>query len=190
MHFWRHAGDIHGLAGRREYWTATIINMLVFVVMASPMWIWMLASQQVIFWSYRMFNTPLMLSDSAVMANMGLLFLFLVVIIVPSVTLFIRRLHDAGAQGLYFCLGFIPVVGLFFRWVTALVVGFVPHGGYHASLLAWDGLPIRELRIGYSLTWVWVVAGILTGLTMLFWLFAYQLMMLLLSMLLFHSAIK
>jgi uncharacterized membrane protein YhaH (DUF805 family) len=48
---------------------------------------------------------------SAVTALFGALLVFLLAILLPTIAVSIRRLHDQDRSGLYLLLGFVPVAG-------------------------------------------------------------------------------
>ena len=77
-----------GRARRQEYWSFVLVNFIVIVA----------------------------LSILEMIPGIGFLFgivslLYTLVILIPSVTLGIRRLHDIGWSGWWILLGLIPVVG-------------------------------------------------------------------------------
>ena len=50
-------------------------------------------------------------SDSAGALGMGVLSLFALAMIIPSLAVLVRRLHDIGKSGWYFLMYLIPLVG-------------------------------------------------------------------------------
>ena len=82
IEMWKRYSDFSGRSTRKEYWMAYLINIIVLFIL---------------------FCLP---------ENGGIITtLYLLVIIVPSLALFIRRLHDANRSGLNLLLIFIPFVG-------------------------------------------------------------------------------
>jgi uncharacterized membrane protein YhaH (DUF805 family) len=93
---WRNYADFLGRARRMEYWTFVLINSVVFAVIAliaiaTRSWgVWVLAG------------------------------LFGLALIIPWVSVTVRRLHDTGRSGWYYLIGFIPVVGEI--WLLVLLL--------------------------------------------------------------------
>lgn len=50
-------------------------------------------------------------SNIAAVIVLVLLFLYMLAVIVPTISLMVRRLHDSGKSGFFFFLDFIPFVG-------------------------------------------------------------------------------
>ena len=82
-----------GRARRKEYWTFYLYNIIVTVLLS------LLASLIDFF--------------SMLTAIYGL------VIIVPSIAVAVRRLHDIGKPGVWYCLAFIPCIGTI--WLIILL---------------------------------------------------------------------
>lgn len=175
MRFWQKYTDIHSVSSRMDYWVPMIINMLVLLsfwlydIVDCLTSVWMGVQAGFLFES-------LMGASMDVQTPLCLTLAFLLVIMTPTITLFIRRMHDTGASANMFWLSLIPLVGVFFQWVIFLLM-FVPHGGYHDNLLAWKKMPIRELKVNYPLTWLWILSGVMTVWTILFLLFGYPLLL-------------
>ena len=178
MRFWQKYTDIRSLSSRMDYWVPMVINMLVLLS----------------FWLYGLYDVVVYLMSVWMGAQAGFLFeasmgvsmdvqtpllltlVFLLAIMTPTITLFIRRMHDTGASANMFWLSLIPLVGVFFQWVVFLLM-FVPHGGYHSNLLAWKKMPLRELDVNYPLTWLWILSGVMTVLTICFLLFVFPMLL-------------
>jgi uncharacterized membrane protein YhaH (DUF805 family) len=73
-----------GRARRKEYWMYTLFNLIALGVL---------------------------LVVGAVAKTMIPYFLYLLAVIVPTVAVTVRRLHDTGKSGWFFLLTFIPLVG-------------------------------------------------------------------------------
>jgi uncharacterized membrane protein YhaH (DUF805 family) len=50
-----------------------------------------------------------------------LLIIFVLVSLIPSISITIRRLHDVGRSGWLYLIIFIPLVG----WIASLILGFI-----------------------------------------------------------------
>ena len=79
-----------GRARRKEYWLFTLFNMIIAYVL--------LAIDYLVGTDYG--------------SNMGLLYtLYILATLLPSLAVFVRRLHDTGRSGWWFFIGFVPLVG-------------------------------------------------------------------------------
>ncbi len=85
--------DFNGRARRSEYWMFTLINVLIIGVL----YVLMFMSG----------------SDGGAMAMvaMGLVAIYSLAILVPSVAVAVRRLHDVGKSGWMLLVGLIPFIG-------------------------------------------------------------------------------
>lgn len=93
---WRNYADLLGRARRREYWTFTLINGVVFGI---------LELIALLTWSWNWW----------VVAG-----LFALAVIIPAVSVGVRRLHDTGRSGWCLLLAFLPVIGAI--WLIVLMV--------------------------------------------------------------------
>ena len=79
-----------GRARRKEYWLFTLFNMIIAYGL--------LAIDYLVGTDYG--------------SNMGLLYtLYILATLLPSLAVFVRRLHDTGRSGWWFFIGFVPLVG-------------------------------------------------------------------------------
>lgn len=99
-----------GRASRSEYWWWTLVNAIVFIVLYVIL--------------IGVGGTAMMMSGSNAMSGMAstsmgaggtiigiLLLLWSLAIIVPSIALTVRRLHDANLSGFFYFLVLVPGVG-------------------------------------------------------------------------------
>ncbi|RPD49638.1 DUF805 domain-containing protein [Hymenobacter sediminis] len=90
LHVLRNYAVFQGRARRKEYWMFVLFNII--------------------------FAVAILMVDGAIMAT-GLLsfsplyILYTLAIIVPSLSVVVRRLHDQNKTGWWFLIGFVPVVG-------------------------------------------------------------------------------
>ncbi len=86
--------DFNGRARRKEYWMFVLFNMLIFIVLATIMGIGAAAG-------------------SSVIATIGaiLYYGYALAILIPSLAVCVRRLHDIGKSGWFYFIGLIPLVG-------------------------------------------------------------------------------
>lgn len=94
-----------GRATRSEYWFFALFNFLVFV---GIIFLAVLTSSS---------SSP----DGTNIASI-LLFIWVLAIIIPSIAVTIRRLHDAGYSGWLYLLALIPYVGSAVMFIFSLLV--------------------------------------------------------------------
>jgi uncharacterized membrane protein YhaH (DUF805 family) len=92
-----------GRADRKEFWTFTIIYAVI-------MWI-----LQII-----MTKMPSFIAFLIMAILLGIIALAL---LVPTIALGVRRLHDLGKGGGWICINFIPIVGSIWYLVLTLMPG-------------------------------------------------------------------
>ena len=81
-----------GRATRKEYWLFYLINMLIYIILT-------------------LFD--IMLGVYSFESGFGLLsFIFILVVLLPSLAVTFRRLHDIGRSGWWFLINLIPLIGL------------------------------------------------------------------------------
>lgn len=84
--------NFEGRARRQEYWMFTLINVLIFFVLA--------------------FVSGLLAdSGDASVIPIIIIGVYFLAILVPSIAVTVRRLHDTGKSGWYYLLSFIPYIG-------------------------------------------------------------------------------
>ena len=87
-----------GRARRKEYWSFTLVNFLIVIV-----------------FYLMLFAIALPIRNDAfsglALLPMILLFIYSLAVIVPSLAVTVRRLHDVGRSGWSLLLGLIPLVG-------------------------------------------------------------------------------
>lgn len=87
--YWKKILDFEGKTNRKDYWMVVLANILISAVTGVLMLI--------PFVSYIVY-----VLDS----------LYGVAVILPSIAIGVRRLHDTNRSGLWLLLGFIPIVGI------------------------------------------------------------------------------
>lgn len=88
---WKKFAEFNGRARRKEYWMFTLFNILIFLVL-------------------EVLGIALMKSGVGVIF-FALLGLYALAVIIPSLAVGVRRLHDTGKSGWFILLGLIPIVG-------------------------------------------------------------------------------
>ena len=67
------------------------------------------------YWMFVLFNIIAVVIVSVIDAVLGLGFLgfiYMLAVLVPSIAVAIRRLHDIGKPGWWILIGFVPIIGL------------------------------------------------------------------------------
>ena len=88
--------DFKGRARRTEYWMFALFNFLIWIVLFG------LSLGLAISGNSGMFIAPVISI---------LLILYYLVILVPSLAVLVRRLHDQNKSGAWFFIAFVPLVG-------------------------------------------------------------------------------
>ena len=93
--------DFNGRASRKEYWIFTLFNVIIIFALMSVMKV----------------GTALESSELSII-GMVLFYGYVLAIIIPSLAVCVRRLHDIGKSGWYYFIGLIPLVGgiILFIW--------------------------------------------------------------------------
>ena len=85
--------DFTGRARRAEYWWFLLVNLVVLVVISV---VWLILRQ---------------ISDTLGVIGALIYFVYAIGVLVPSLALTIRRLHDTSKSGWMIFIGLIPLVG-------------------------------------------------------------------------------
>lgn len=95
--------DFEGRARRTEYWMFTLVNMLIML----PLYI---------------IGFIGMTSESSLLSTVGfgLYMLYGFAVLVPSLAVGVRRLHDTGKSGWMLLVSIIPIIGFF--WLLFLLI--------------------------------------------------------------------
>jgi uncharacterized membrane protein YhaH (DUF805 family) len=104
--FKNHYADFQGRASRTEYWMFTLFHFIA------------------VFSLFILF----VISESRFIA--GVLMIYYLASIVPSVAITVRRLHDIGKSGWAYLFGFIPLFGSFILLIFACMKGQPNHNQY------------------------------------------------------------
>lgn len=92
----RQYADFSGRARRTEYWMFTLFNVIIVVLL------------------YALLVVGLAMDKPALGAvSIGALWLYNLAVLVPTLAVAVRRLHDIGKEGWNILLGLIPLVGPF-----------------------------------------------------------------------------
>ncbi|MGB1038095.1 MAG: DUF805 domain-containing protein [Bacteroidia bacterium] len=91
--------NFSGRARRREYWSFQLVSTIASLILSTL--------------DYALFNTGF--GDTGIIGS-----IFSLAILVPSLAVFVRRLHDVGKSGWYILLMLLPIIG----WIWLLVLLF------------------------------------------------------------------
>ncbi len=108
-----------GRSSRREYWMFTL-----FLILVALAW----------FMIYLSIGKDYERSGSD-LSGLGLIWigaavLFFLGLVIPSIAVSVRRLHDVGLSGWLYLISFIPYIGGLFMLVIALIPGNTGHNKY------------------------------------------------------------
>ncbi|PKL50569.1 MAG: DUF805 domain-containing protein [Candidatus Riflebacteria bacterium HGW-Riflebacteria-2] len=96
---WQKFAVFSGRSGRGEYWTFTLVNLVISLVISA-------VAKQI-----------------GIVGILGLL--FSLATLVPGLAVGIRRLHDTGKSGWYLLLALIPLLG----WLALFIFMVQPSSG-------------------------------------------------------------
>jgi uncharacterized membrane protein YhaH (DUF805 family) len=108
-----HYADFSGRARRKEYWMFVLINLIIS-------------------WSLSLIDY---FSGTTIFSVISLV--YSLIVLVPSLGVAVRRLHDVGKSGWYYLLIFLPIIG----WIWLLVL-FVTEGEQQSN--KWGENPKNE----------------------------------------------
>ena len=86
--------QLNGRAGRPEFWLFVLVNFVISMV----------------FYILTIVAATAGSSTLALVFNLVLL-VYGLATLVPTIAVGVRRLHDIGKEGVWFCINFIPLVG-------------------------------------------------------------------------------
>lgn len=117
--FWcRGFTEWSGKSSRSEFWLAFLANILVYAAFGVA-----------IFGALEL--DVALFKDIAVFSafSIGLLLLYAVAAIIPSISMLTRRMHDAGLSAWFWLLylfSFVPTIGSYIWCISVLVIGLLP----------------------------------------------------------------
>jgi uncharacterized membrane protein YhaH (DUF805 family) len=114
---WKKYATFSGRASLGEYWTFTLINIVIGIVLYVPFLV-----------------TGGMNSSSSGSSGVGPLIalpaVFELAIILPSLAVLVRRLHDSNRSGGWFFITFVPLIGGLWLLVLSLLGGTAGENRY------------------------------------------------------------
>ena len=154
----KHYADFSGRARRKEYWMFVLFNLIF-----SSAWSFLL----LLLFLFTNSNNIVYVDEAIIVASIivGLSYLF--VVLLPTMAVTVRRLHDIGESGWMMLVALIPIVGGIWLFVQMLKDGDMYNNKYGAnpkmSPKTFDE-PMRLKSAGIILI-VASVAAILTNIT-------------------------
>ena len=113
---WKQYADFSGRARRLEFWLFILINTLIISALSSllvPLGAYGLIASM---------GSPMGTGSLApIVIVLILLVCFFIAIIIPSLAVSVRRLHDTGKSGWFILLWFIPFIGLIILLVLCII---------------------------------------------------------------------
>lgn len=82
---WKNATNFDGRSRRKAYWMVVLVNFVITFIMAAL---------SLFFWIIDVIMT-----------------IYCIALILPGISLGIRRLHDIGKSGWWLLIGFVPIIG-------------------------------------------------------------------------------
>lgn len=92
--FWKNYFNFSGRARRSEYWFAYIVSFIVAFLLVN------------------LAKLLLAFSEAAGSFMLFVYSLYLLALIIPSISVSVRRLHDTGRSGVYIIFCLMPIIGI------------------------------------------------------------------------------
>ena len=99
---WQRATDFSGRSRRKEYWYFQLFNAIVMIFLG-------------------LFAFAFSDQGKPAVIPFGLMFTYGFVVFVPALAVTIRRLHDIGKSGWWYCIAFVPFIGGLILFVLTLL---------------------------------------------------------------------
>lgn len=94
-----------GRARRAEYWWFTLVNIVVFILL----WLLLIILSAI--------------GDFLAVLGFLIYAVYSLAVIIPSIAVAVRRLHDTGKSGWWILIGFVPLIGFIVLLVFYLTDG-------------------------------------------------------------------
>ncbi|MGX7418211.1 DUF805 domain-containing protein [Carnobacterium gallinarum] len=114
--FWLNYVNFNGRASRSEYWWPTAINMIISSIFNA-----MYFTSLMVYLNEATVTGNTLSATLPTMPILGVIFGLAVVL--PSLSLLIRRLHDTNKSGWLVLLAFIPFIGAIIIFVFTVLAG-------------------------------------------------------------------
>ena len=89
---WKRFAEFNGRSRRKEYWMFTLFNMLICLLLYIP-------------------GLVLVRVNPIGVVFVCIYFLYALAVMIPSLSCYVRRLHDRGKSGWWVFLNFVPLIG-------------------------------------------------------------------------------
>ena len=110
--FFQRYAQFRGYASRSEYWWPWLLNTIISFVLSLFTVIPMLTAMTAAIEAAQNGEPPIEPAYSTgVLMMSGVSSLYSLAILLPSLSVLVRRLHDTGKSGAWFFIGFVPIVG-------------------------------------------------------------------------------
>lgn len=104
--FWTKMFTLKGCTSRKDYWLTTLINIILYFVIY-------LVPSLIAYILANLFNVPTASLENAFLIIMSVLLLaYIIPITIGTITMAVRRLHDAKLSGWWIFASIIPIVAL------------------------------------------------------------------------------
>lgn len=115
--------DFKGRTTRREYWMFFLINILIISLLCAIAMVF----------TFFAINSTDGSAGWIVTFIFFALSIYLIVLIIPSISITVRRLHDIGLSGWWFLIGYIPYAGGFALFLMTVLPGTKEDNKYGVS---------------------------------------------------------
>ena len=146
--FWRKFVTFSGRASRSEYWWWALISFVISLVLQ-------LIGSLVLGGGLFGVSSPPTFDPRSFLVPLVPSLVWSLLVIVPSVALTVRRLHDTNRSGWWYLLSLPPLIGLPFQ-----LVGFASLNPERMASGDFSGLALAPLVIGTILTLIGAVGSI------------------------------
>ncbi len=110
LHVLKNYANFKGRARRKEYWMFFLFNM-IFAIIASKL--------------------DNLLGTTNPQMGIGIIYaLYNLAVLVPSLAVLVRRLHDIGKSGWMLLVGLIPIVGIIWLFILLIKEGMTEENQY------------------------------------------------------------
>ena len=95
--FWKRAFDFRGVASRKQYWMAVLVNFVVILILG------------------------LIFGASGSTESITISDIYAVIVLIPCISISVRRLHDQNRSGWLYLINLIPVIGSIIIFIFMLL---------------------------------------------------------------------
>lgn len=109
---WKHYADFKGRARRKEYWMFLLFNYIISFIIGMVYYIGVMFQAFAKFSSGEMYNmalSGLYFGTGWVMVIFCILMAYSLAVLLPTLAVIVRRLHDIGRKGTWLLLLLVPI---------------------------------------------------------------------------------